>query len=158
MKDCINKYLVEQDIFNGFLLLSFNFDYITNEIVIIGRPSITSNIDLEKNPFIKVVFKNVENFLHTISPIVKKTVIPNNSTSFYAKEHTGTYCFNESYLKNVNNKYVIEIQMTNQLGIIRFEFNTLHIDIKYSYVKNQNNDFVYYSLGHKKLDFYNPWG
>jgi hypothetical protein len=164
MKEYIDKYLIKQDIFFECTLLEYIYLDSEQTFIWIGSPGMFTDFDLSKNPFIRMCFTEVSEFIRIFPDF--KPFKPNRFehcyAHFFSKDFTGVYDSENCYLTKLeNDKYQIKIVMNFLLGTVQFNFTGFNIEIKYSkFIKSINGDkgrFLDIETN-QEIDIYQPFG
>ena len=159
MKEFIDKYFQEQDILKECLLLEYYYDEAASTFTWVGRPGNFFEIDWSRNPFFKVHFTGVLNYLHTFPDPGAGKTMTHNYSSFFAEKNTGTYLAYGSRLQTDGNRYLIEIDMTYELGYITFIFMDVEVEFLFTNYKKVGENHVYFHPEtNVPIDFNHPFG
>ena len=161
MKEYIDNYLIKQDIFFECILTEYLYLESEQIFIWVGNPGMFTDFDMSKNPFIRMCFTEVSEFVH-VFPDFKPNKFEHCKVHFFSKDYTGVYDSENSYLTKLENgKYQIKIIINYLLGSIQFNFTDFNIETKYSkFIKDVNGKkgtFLDIETN-QKIDFYQPFG
>ena len=158
MKELIENYLIKQDIFYECMLLEYYYSESNHTFTWVGRPGLFTDIDLAKNPFIKICFIGISNYNH-IFPKINNS-FNECSNHFLTQNYVGSYVSHASCLKKKEGLYEIEIQLTYRLGSIILQFEDFYLEILNTECRKVDDSTFIYSIPetNEELDFYRPFG